>query len=145
MLVIKNAELIARWAESLGYRVIASFASEGGIHLTLSHPKAGTCEVVIGKNGEYIWREGWPSEGVSIWSAIGMLAEEAHTKAPDLVVQAQRRQERPRRCCADRVEILHELEPPQRRETAPEDVWSDMSLPTLKPCFSNGDHNPEED
>jgi hypothetical protein len=138
MLRIKNAELIARWAESFGYSVTASLTCADGIHLALSHPKGGTWEIIAGEDGECVTQDGGPSDGQPVWSLIRRLAEAAGTNVPELVARAQHREKSPRRC-AERIEILRGPETPSGTE---DDVWIEITLPERTPYLP--DEDPEE-
>jgi len=138
MLRIKNAELIARWAESFGYSVIAFFTSAHSIHLTLSHPKAGAWGITVGEDGECVWQDGGVPGGRPVWSVIRRLSEAAGATVPELVVRAQHRETRPQRC-AERVEILRGPETPGGTK---DDVWIEISLPERTSYLP--DEDPEE-
>ncbi len=132
---IKNAELIARWAESFGYSVTASLTCADGIHLALSHPRGGTWEIVVGEDGECVWQNGEPLDGQPVWALIRRLAEAADAKVPELVARAQYREKGPRRC-AERIEILRGPETPGGTK---DDVWIEITLPERTPYLPDKD------
>lgn len=141
MLRIKNAELIARWAESFGYSVIASFTCADGIHLALSHPKTRPWEIVVDEEGECVWQEGGSPGERPVWEVIRKLAEEAGAQVPELVARAQRSKRWSGRS-AVRIEILRAPEPPARPKPVKDDIWKEVSFP--KRAAYLPDEDPEE-